>query len=79
MTTTTATYKGREVRNPALRALILGGMFLVLVMLFLLGVMSLPLHFALRAAGRRGFVNWSADHSSFTYDMDKRGFGRAAR
>ncbi len=82
-------FNGKEVENPVLRvvtvvfviAFILVLLFLVLpilgtllMILAALCLFSVPLHFILRANGRRGF--FSSNENEFTWTIDKRAFDR---
>lgn len=83
---TSIKWRGREVQNPVLRkllgsaAILLGLLSLCwwlvcIVFVFAMSPLLVPLHFALKAVGRRGFVAYK-DDGTFVIEVSRRGFKR---
>lgn len=82
-------FNGKEVQNPLLRILVVllavaclvALLFLVLpilgtllMILVVLCILSVPLHYVLRAQGRKGF--FSRNGNEFTWSLNKQAFER---
>jgi hypothetical protein len=78
MSRTSITFRGREVRNPLARKLVVIWVILLMMVVWSLVLALSPLiiltHYVLRATGRHGFVY----HTRTTYSIkvDARGFRR---
>jgi hypothetical protein len=78
MKRTSITFRGREVRNPLARKLVVVWVILFMVVVWSLMLALSPLiiltHYVLCATGRHGFVYRAG--SSYSINIDARGFRR---
>lgn len=88
-------FRGKEVTNPVLRALaagvilpiaavvsIFGAIFAFIVPVLVIVVFSpvlVPLHFILRALGRKGFMEYNRETDYFTITVNRAAFQRVNR